>query len=168
VRRSGFQLAELMVAIILATGPMLVALNLIHSNSRGAHYNQEQATARFILVDLSELLAGRTSNELKELDGLAGRSRLNQMVQNRIDQMPEAVREQYADAVAPLIGRFHMNMEENAGGVPGLVQVTLAVNLGKDVTVTVPRFFRVDARPAPINPKYVPIEPEDNSNDSSN
>ena len=148
MRRGGFQLAELLVALGLAAGPMLVALGLIHSNMHGARFNQDRGTARMVLVDMVELLLGETTPMLRELCGVDGEHLLANRLADRIAHMPPAARDAYRAQVAPFSDALRCTLEEDVEGQPGLARLTLQVTLGGGATVEVRRLFRPASRPA--------------------
>lgn len=147
-RRNGFSLAEVMVAVALAAGPVLLAVHLIHTNVSGARFNIEQATARQALLDLTELLLGETMETLREVSQPAAQSRLDDVFKKRLERLPERAKKQYASQMKDFLGKFKCALEENAGGVQGLARVTLTVQMTRS-TVKVSRYFRPDARLQP-------------------
>lgn len=149
LKRRGFQLTEVMFAVALAAGPMLLAINLIHQNVSGARFNIDQATARQALVDLTELLLGESMESLKEIASQGKQSRLNDVLKTRIERLPKLAQDQYNAQVRDLMGKFQANIEEDVGGVKGLAKLTLSVQLSK-TTVKVARYFRPDARLKPV------------------
>lgn len=151
--RRGFQLVEVMLAVALAAGPILLAVHLINQNVAGARFNVEQATARQALVDLTELLLGESMESLRETAAQGRQSKLNDVLKNRIGRLPKVAQEQYQAQVRDLLGKFQCTLEEDAGGVKGLTKLSLSVALGK-TTVKVSRYFRPEARlkPADVAP----------------
>jgi hypothetical protein len=148
MKRRGFQLAEVLVAVALAAGPALLAVHLIHTNMSGARFNVDQATARQALVDLTELLLGETIESLRETAQPGRQTKLNDVLKNRIQRLPKAAQDQYSAQVKDLLGRFQCQLAEDVGGVRGLARLTLQVKLGKS-TVKVSRYFRPAARLRP-------------------
>ena len=146
MRRGGFQLTEVLVALVLATGPLLLSVHLINNNARGAHFNMEQSTARTMLVDLSELMLGETLDDLRVIGGPDGKAPLNRMIRERVGQLPGAIQKEYLAQLEPLIGHFFCELKENAGGKQGLARLALAVTLDNGAVVQVVRFFRPGAR----------------------
>ena len=147
-RRSGFQFAELLFALAVATVPMLMAVSLIHQNVTGARFNVEQATARQALVDLTELLLGESMDTLRQT-AADGKTRLNDVLKNRIQRLPKLAQDQYNAQVHDLMGKFECKLAEDVGGVKGLAKLTLSVQLGKS-SVKVSRYFRPEARLKPV------------------
>lgn len=146
--RRGFSLAELMVALALAAGPLLVALHLIQSNVRAARFNKERATARLVLQDLTDLLLGET---LQTLDSLAGdRAALEKALDERIAAMPESARTPCAEQARGLRGKLALALEPDLGGdAPGLARLTLTAELERGQTLRLVRLFRPAARVPP-------------------
>ena len=144
-RRKGFQLVEILLAVAIASGPLLVAFGLIQQSVTGARSNVDLASARQALGDLSELLLGETMDSLREI-GQAGK--LNDLLKSRIDRLPLAARQQYSAQVASLNESFRCSLEEDAGEVKGLARLTLAVSTGK-TSVKLSRYFRPESRMKP-------------------
>lgn len=145
--RRGFNLMELLVALGLAAGPMLVAVHLVHTNVQGARFNQERATARLVLIDMMELLLGETNEQLKEISGPSSTAQLRDRLDRRIGSLPEPARKPYREQVAPLMKGLSCKIEENVEGQRGLSRFTLRVVLSNSVPVEVKRLFRPNARP---------------------
>ena len=151
IRRTwGFSLAEVMVAVALAAGPVLLAVHLIHTNVKGARFNVDQATARQALVDLTELLIGETMETLREVTDPAAKSRLDEVFRERLKRLPDRARVQYQSQMKDFLGKFQCSLDENVGGVTGLARLTLSVKLTR-TTVKVQRYFRPEARLLPAS-----------------
>jgi hypothetical protein len=156
-RRIGFSLAEVMVAVALAAGPVLLAVHLIHTNVTAARFNVDQATARQALVDLTELLLGEPIESLREVSKPEAQRQLDELFTKRLARLPEKAKKQYASQMKDFLGKFKCSLDENAGNVQGLVKLSLSVQMSKS-TVKVARYFRPDARlmPAQVTPGTTP------------
>lgn len=157
LRRRGFSLAEVLVAVALAAGPVLLAVHLIHTNVSGARFNVEQATARQALFDLTELLLGETVETLREVSQPTAQSRLDEVFKKRLERLPDRAKKQYASQMKDFLGKFKCALDENVGGVQGLARLTLTVQMSRS-TVKVTRTFRPDARlqPQAVTPGTTP------------
>jgi type II secretory pathway component PulJ len=149
--RRGFQLAEIMVAVALAAGPVLLAVHLIHTNVSGARFNVDQATARQALVDLTELLLGETMESLRDVAQPGRADRLNDVLKARIGRLPDAAKVQYEAQLKGILNKFKCELEEDVGGVKGLTRLTLSCQLSRSV-IKVARYFRPEARLRPATP----------------
>lgn len=146
--RRGFQLTELLVAIAIAAGPMLLAIHLVQSNAAGARFNHERAMARLILVDLSEILIGEPVEKLRTLDQAPGD--VAQGFSERIAKLPDSVREKYRAEVTPYLPRIKCRVEENLDGeAPDLARLVVKMSLTGGVNVEIKRLFRPAARLLP-------------------
>ena len=148
MKRRGIQLVEVLLAVTLSAGPMILVFALINDNVAGARFNVDQATARQALVDLTELLLGESMDSLRETSQPGRQDKLNDVLKSRIQRLPKAAQDQYNAQVRDLIGKFKCTLEEDSGGVKGLVKLTLSVTLAK-TTVKVSRYFRPEARLKP-------------------
>jgi type II secretory pathway pseudopilin PulG len=150
VRRSGGLLIEVLVALAVAGGPLLIALGVIQSSITGARYNAERATARIALMDVTELLLGASIEGLRALAKSDTSGWLDTFLEERIAHLPDAARAQYEATVSPYMGRFSYTFEEKLDpGAEGLARLTLSVKIGDQSTVTVVRLFRPLEREAP-------------------
>lgn len=146
--RRGFQLIEVLVAVAIATGPMLLAVHLVQSNAAGARFNHDRAMARLILVDLSEILIGEPVEKLRTLTRAPGDAA--QGFSERIAQLPDSVREKYRAEVAPYLPRLQCRLEENLDGeAPGLARLIVTMPLSGGAVVQIKRLFRPAARLLP-------------------
>lgn len=147
--RRGFSLAEILVALALAAGPLLLALHLIQTNVAGARFNKERATARLLLQDLTDVLLGETVDALRALSGAGKSAELDAALDDRIAAMPADARAQYAEQARGLRGKLTLALEEELdGGAPGLARMTLTAALDRGTTVRLVRLFRPAARVA--------------------
>jgi hypothetical protein len=149
VRRRAQTLVEVMIALAIAAGPMLLAVHLIHSNVKGAHFNQERATARMALVDLIEILLGETNARLREISrpGSGSGKLLADLLVNRISKLPEKWGTQYRRQVSAFLGSLSCTLDEDVGGQVGLARFTLRARLTNGAVIEVRRLFRPNARP---------------------
>lgn len=141
-RRRGVTLTEIMIAMAVAAGPMILALSLIRSNNAGARFNKERATARLVLVDLAELLMGETEQGLR--DRLADGARLEELLQTRIAHMPEPARGPYEEAIKPIRKSLSGNLEDST--TPGLVKMNIRATTTDEKTIVLTVLFRPKAR----------------------
>ena len=132
-----------MVGIALAAGPLVLALHLIHSNVHGARLLQDRATARLVLADMVELLAGESTSTLRELSGPDGARLLRERLAARVAHMPPPAREPFQAQLAPFDGTLSCGLDEDVGGQPGLARLTVRVTLKGGVAVEVKRLLRL-------------------------
>jgi len=137
-------LLEILIAALLAAGPMLIAFELVQANSRASRFNHDRATARMILLDLVTLLQG------EGLDGVKGRmagDRLSDLLSERIVLMPDPAREPYLEQARRVLGRIRGRLEEDVDPArPGLARLVLQAKLPDGATVQVSALFRPKAR----------------------
>lgn len=145
--RRGVSLMELLVAVALAAGPLLVALHLIQTNVQAARFNQERATARLVLQDMVDLLMGEPMDTLRGLSGPGKQAELDDTLDARVAVLPEEARKPYADQARAFRGRLMLALEEDLGAeAPGLARMTLTAGLDRGTTVRLVRLFRPAAR----------------------
>lgn len=133
-------LVEIMIAVALAAGPMLVAIELVRSNSQAARFNHDRATARMLLLDLVTLLEGESLAGLKQY--MTG-DRLSDLLSKRIVLMPESAREPYFEQAHNILGRIRGRLDEDVDPQrPGLARLSLTAGLSSGVTVQVISLFR--------------------------
>jgi hypothetical protein len=150
VTRRGSLLIEVLVALAIAAGPLLIAVNVIHSSMRGARFNTERTSARLALMDVVALLLGAPVESLRQLGRADSAPWLDTLLQERISHLPDDARQQYDQEVAPFLGRFTCTFEEKIDPrAPGLARLTLSVKIGDQATVSIVRLFRPDDRETP-------------------
>lgn len=145
-RRLGIQLTEVLVALALAVGPMILAFQLVERNSRGAAFNRDRATARLVLLDVAEVIQGEPVDRLRQLAADPGLFRAQ--FDDRIASLPVSVRELYRAEVAAHVASVGFALDERPDpGLPGLVRVSLTCSIGgtPPATVTVSRLLRPEA-----------------------
>jgi hypothetical protein len=142
MRRGGFQLMEILVALAIAAGPLLFSAHLVQSSAATVHALKELTTAQFVLIDLLNVFAGDSIEDLRELASPGQADRLSQLVENRIARMPEFLRNRYRDEIRTLAGTFDCRLEEEVGGQKGLVRLTVSLMRAEGVPVTVFRLLR--------------------------
>lgn len=145
--RRGFSVAEVLVALALAAGPLLVAINLIHSNVQSARFNKERATARMVLQDLVDLLMGEPVEGLRALAGAGARAELDRAFDERIAALPDEARRQYGEQARKFHGQLQFTFEEALDPeAPGLARMTLELRIDRGTIVRLVRLFRPAAR----------------------
>jgi hypothetical protein len=153
VRRRGFQLIEVALALALAGGPLLVTMQLVRSTVRQAASAKEQATARLMLMDFATLLAGEPVEVLRDLSGTGA---LQEMLRSRIGRMPTLWQPAFREQVQMLAGKLSCRLEENVEGVRGLARLTLTSTLTDGHPVAVFRLLRSVPRSSLESPKNQP------------
>lgn len=145
--RRGALLMEVLVALAIVAGPLLVAVNAIHASVVGARFNAERATARLALMDVLSLLMGAPVEALRQLGKSESAPWLDTLLQDRMSHLPDGAREQYEREVAPFRGRFGCTFEEGiAPRAPGLARLTVSVKVGDQGVVSLVRLFRPEDR----------------------
>ena len=150
MNRQGFHLVEVLMALVLAAGPLLVSFQLIRSNCRGAHQVIDHATARHLLIDLSELLMSQSLDDIR-LASASPRG-LDGFVRKRLEAMPEELRHPYLEQLKPFGGGLTCEIAEDAGGIQGLLRLRLSLLLSGGTAVSISRHFRPDSRDAKSGP----------------
>ena len=146
-RRRGFHLTEVLIALAVATGPMLVAIHLIQSNARGARFNRDRAVSRMVLLDLASLLKGERPQNMRALLEPGQQSRLNDLLEKRMALMPTEARKIYREQARPVLGRIRGSLVDlGDAAAPGLSKLTLTADLSDRQKVDVEIFFRPAAR----------------------
>ena len=145
--RRGFQIVELVIALVVVAGALLVIMTLADTNLRNARRMQDRAAARLMLLDLSDLLFGETAERLREMSGAS--SLLLKVLEDRIGRLPDTVRQQYRTQIAPLMPGLSCELVENEGGAAGIARLTVSVDLPGAHRVEVNRLFRPAARNLP-------------------
>ena len=137
-------MVELVIALAVVAGALLAMMTLADSNLRNTHRMQDRTSARLVLLDLSDLLFGETTERLREISGSG--PLLSKVLEDRISRLPETVRQQYRMQVAPLMAGLKCELSEDAGGLSGFSRLTVAVELPGAQRVEVSRLFRPGSR----------------------
>lgn len=141
--RWGFSLVEIVVAVALAAGPLLLAFHLVQSNTRAAQFDHDRATARMILLDLATLVQG------EGLEGARQRmvgDKLSDLLSDRITRMPDAAREPYFEQARNVLGHIRGRLEQDVDpSKPGLARLVLSTELPGRANVQVVALFRPGA-----------------------
>ena len=140
MKRRGFHLTEVLIALVLAAGPLLVMFQLVQSNSRASRHLLDHATARHLLIELSDLLMAQPREELKAT--AAGTGALNRFVEMRLSAMPVELREPYLEQLKPFGGALACELTEDVSGMPGLARLKLSMRVPSGAAVSVLRYFR--------------------------
>jgi hypothetical protein len=151
MKRRGYQLTEVVVALAVAAGPLLVGFQLIHSNTTEARFNRDRAVARLLLSDISEILCGETIEQLRDVNRPGA---LDAVLERRIERIHPAVRKAYAEQVNPYFGQIHAKFQDSTQ--PGLVELELTTKVGSGADVRVTHLFRPGARTIPDRPATDP------------
>lgn len=148
--RAGFQLMEVLVAIAIAAGPLLLAFHLVQQNAAGARFNHGRAVERLILADLAEILVAQPLASLRTIADHP--EMVTTGFTRRLEAMPASVREGYSAEVTPYLGRIAARFEEELDpAAADLCRLTLELRVDErtGLTVRVTRLFRPAARLLP-------------------
>ena len=154
MRRRGFHLTEVLIALALAAGPLLVGLELIQSSTRQARHTLHLATARLLVVELLDLVLAMTGEDIDGLAGAAGGPALDALLAQRVTGMPAELKETYGLEMTALKGHLRCSVDHDVGDLPGLTRVTLVATLPGNVGVSVTRLFRPEARVIPTEAEW--------------
>ena len=143
--RRGFTLLEVILALVIAGGPLLVTMQLVRSSTRQAAVAKEHATTRLLLMDFLTVLAGEQVEDLREF-AKPGSALLKAILDARINRMPVTHQALYKSEVALATGHLECRLEEQAGDVPGLARLTLSSQLSDGTRIDVFRLLRPPPR----------------------
>lgn len=148
--RKGALLVEVLIAVAIAAGSLLLTVNAIQSSVAGARFNADRTSARLALIDVTEILLGTPTDALRQMGRPGSEAWVDTALQERMSHLPAAARDQYQQEVTPFLGRFSFTFEENVDArAPGLARLTLSVRIGEQSTLTVVRLFRPEDREQP-------------------
>jgi len=139
-----------MVAVVIAAGPLLIAVSLVNQNASGAHISEDRIMARFVLTDLLNVLLGADLARLRQIRD--DDRELARMIESRIETLPVFVKKAYQDRVLPYARGARLSLDEDLGvDVLGLARLSLSIQLqtGPSGTIRVSQLFRPAARMLP-------------------
>lgn len=145
MKRSGFGIVEVILALVLAGGPLLVTVQLVRSSTRAAAVAKEHATCRLLLMDFLTVLSGEPVEDLREFSR-AETALLGAILDARIQRMPGAHQALYRSEVALSARHLECRLEEGVGDVAGLARLTLASQLSDGTKIEVFRLLRPPPR----------------------
>lgn len=143
--RRGISLIEVVVALAVLGLPFLVILTMIQSCMLGARHDQDRTTSRMVLADLTGLLNGESVEKLREL-GAGDTTGLDLMLEGRIAGLPPGLRDRFRSQVKDLFGAMRLTVEEDFGGIHGMMRLTLTARLSRNATATLSWYLRPAAR----------------------
>lgn len=138
MKRKGFSLVEVLVAIAVAASALVVVMGLANSSVSGARgdvgrFAQDQVTAQ-----VAELLAGESLPRLRRV-AAGGADALTQVITRRLRHLPPEAREAVTTASAELMGALVCTLDEDVGGHRGLTRITVSRGAG---TLSIVRLVR--------------------------
>ena len=128
MRRRGTSLVEMLLALILVCGPMLVGVQLVQTNICWTGRLQVRTLAQVALGELLARLATRPLSELRAAvaeDAIAARESLNL----EMKRWPPRVREALTSRAASLARTLHARLDEDVSGYQGLHLLVLSLDL---------------------------------------
>jgi prepilin-type N-terminal cleavage/methylation domain-containing protein len=137
--RQGFGLVEVLVALALVAGPLMIAATAVRSNGHHLTLLEERVTARLLLFDLMDLLSMRDMVGLRQ--AAANVAWVEDFLKARLQRLPASYAPVYAARIRELTRRLSLTVVEGSG-LPELVRVTLSVTLANGTVVTVHRLAR--------------------------
>lgn len=154
MRRRGVSLLEVLLALAIASVPLVIALTLIHRNATQARLAGDRVVGRLVLMDLMEVLLAEEVDRLKEIAADPGK--LEALIKARIAKLPPFAQAPYEDRVLPLARQARLILEERpAGAAPGLVRLTLELRIedGVKAGLEIRQLVRPAARDLPVSLK---------------
>lgn len=145
MKRRGFTILEVLLALVLAGGPLLVTMQLVRSATRQAAIAKELTTTRLLLMDHLTVLAGEPIEDLREFSQ-PGTALLKELLRARIARMPVTHQPLYTREVEFTSGHMACRLDEKVGGVAGLARLTLSSTLSDGSQVEVFRLLRPPPR----------------------
>ena len=124
VRRSGFQIVEVLLAIMLVAGPLLICVNLLQSNISASKFNTTQIWAEMVLADLLELLCTRPVADIKTVANDTTGAALTGLLKTRLERVPEPAGSELKKKMGELT-KLGCALVEGLGESGDLVQITL-------------------------------------------
>jgi hypothetical protein len=123
LRRAGFHLTELLVAVAIAAGPLLVAVHLSQASASGARFNRDRAAVRMILTELTDRL---TVEPLATLRGPErARARAGELLSARGARLPPEVRSRLLAQASGLEDRIRCAIEAPVRGRRSLARLVV-------------------------------------------
>ena len=80
----GFSLIEVLVALAIITGPLMVAVSSLNASSRSARFNANHLGIEMLVTDLADELCTATATRLADLSGEEGRTLLGELMDRRV------------------------------------------------------------------------------------
>jgi len=146
----GFHLLELLLAVVLVGGPLVVMVTAVVQTSRNASRLQARAEAEQVLVEWSERIArlDRSTADQLAAEGLSGW--LAAIVQSHAELLTPAAQQSQRRLVQPLINTAQLVVRGGTPGQSGLAAITLYASCADGQALTVARlvWFRFAGSPA--------------------
>ena len=144
MRRSsgrGFSLIEILVVIVILSGPLIYCLSGVIHSTHSASRHLDCATAHLMLMDFGEWVMAKGHVRPRRL-AMSGKDRL---VERWIDAQfvlnpPE--REQFAKNLGGLLRRVYMEFERAPGGHRGMAKLVIHATLDNGTHLSVPILLR--------------------------
>jgi hypothetical protein len=140
--RRGFQLAEVLVAVALAAGPIATAVHLVHTGHREIRSDTDQAQARILLDDLIHVLEDAPLSDLRDL-AKGPIERLQAIGASRLERLSPELVALYRPQLEPLLEKLAMELAEDAGGIRSLAVLRVSTRTPAGVPVRICRVLRV-------------------------
>ena len=142
MRRRGFQLIEVLMALAIASGPLMMSFGLVLQNMRGSHFDSDHFIEEQLLDDLLDILQGQTAAELSNLAGSAS-APLASLLAQRVRKMSASSRAQAEPVAAGLAGKLVCRFDDHLAGCPRLARLVIERNDGRGKSLRIARLFRV-------------------------
>jgi hypothetical protein len=152
--RKGHHLVEIMMALLIAAGPLFAIVDLIRRNRSSAVDVGHMETIQASMWVLLDLLVGQSAEDIRAV--AQGRTSVDELLQNRFASASPRMRVVMLDGLdrgfrSRLVHPgVTVNFEEDVDGndARGLARLTVRVTLVNGRSLAVSRLFRPRASPA--------------------
>jgi prepilin-type N-terminal cleavage/methylation domain-containing protein len=141
VKRRGFTLVEVILAVALTAGPIVVVVSCVQSNIARAHKAQDLALSRLALGNLMDILSSVSLEDLKDMCTDSGKAQLEKLLAESLpgwgpgNRKPESVKSTKKDSLVA-------TLTDSIPDHKGLVKVALSIQTPGGAEVSLQRFMR--------------------------
>jgi prepilin-type N-terminal cleavage/methylation domain-containing protein len=140
VKRRGFTLIEVVLAVALTAGPIVLVVSCVQNNISRAHKAQDLALSRLALGNLMDILSSTSLEDLREMCSESGKAQLETLLAEALpgwgpDKSPASARSTKKDSLVA-------TLTDSIPDHKGLVKVALAIQTPGGAEVSLQRFMR--------------------------
>lgn len=146
--RRAFSLLEIMVALIIVTGPLLVAVGSIDAGARASRFNANHLALELLVTDLADQLCAEAADRLADLGREEGDALVRELAAQRLAALPDDATRQERRKDAAAMRAIELRIESaGARELRGLYRVEVVARSATGGVVRALRLVHVPPRP---------------------
>lgn len=148
-KRRGSQLIEILFALVLVGGPLLVAITSVHGGVRASRLNANHVALETLVIDLVDELCTEAVTRLAGVSAAEGDQLVADLVEERAAAMAPESQQRFRSDLLSLVKDLRLTMVPDIGGLPRFFTIEVVARSIHGGTVRAVRNVQLPPPPGP-------------------